>query len=417
MVAHPFVRSKALFVPLFLWYNEVILSTGGVFLTTLYVTDLDGTLLNAQGRVSSSTAALLRPLVDRGLALTIATARTPATALDLVRPLGLHLPAVMMSGALVYDLGTGRPLATRSLSAESRSALLTLLDRAGRDALVYCVLDGRLVVFHRAPTCDYARSFIAQRSGSPHKQFVQVEHYGQIPLAARCLLTLFCLPCPDRPLLEALQRLQQGAVRTGQAEQGQKTAGRQRDLPIVFHLHELLMRRAAALGDEAAGVIAGGGAVKHHQPAVQHAVYQRVPPGAVQQGQQRAAAFGGQAAGGQRPPGAQIVHQRAGHHHRGQVQSQRAHQVQSGGRGAGGGDGQRQPPVHQRTEKRRRGGTDPALGIQQRAVQIRDVQCGQKNASRGKNDLIVPQKKGDEKRLAPHKRMCYHERRKRGKGT
>ena len=207
MVAHPFVRSKALFVPLFLWYNEVILSTGGVFLTTLYVTDLDGTLLNAQGRVSSSTAALLRPLVDRGLALTIATARTPATALDLVRPLGLHLPAVMMSGALVYDLGTGRPLATRSLSAESRSALLALLDRAGRDALVYCVLDGRLVVFHRAPTCDYARSFIAQRSSSPHKQFVQVEHYGQIPLAARCLLTLFCLPCPDRPLLEALQRL------------------------------------------------------------------------------------------------------------------------------------------------------------------------------------------------------------------
>ena len=47
----------------------------------------------------------------------------------------------------------------------------------------------------------------AQRSGSPHKQFVQVEHYGQIPLAARCLLTLFCLPCPDRPLVEALQRL------------------------------------------------------------------------------------------------------------------------------------------------------------------------------------------------------------------
>ena len=96
-------------------------------------------------------------------------------------------------------------------------------------------------------------------------------------------------------------------------------------------------------------------------------------------------------------------------HHRGQVQAQRAHQVQSGGRGAGGGDGQRQPPVNQRTEMRRRGGTDSALGIQQRAVQIRDVQCGQKNASRGKNDLIVPQKNRDEKRLAPHKRMCYHE--------
>ena len=95
MVAHPFVRSNALFVPIFLWYNEVILSTGGVFLTTLYVTDLDGTLLNVQGRVSSSTAALLRPLVDRGLALTIATARTlPGTAPLLVVPVGIGVPFI-----------------------------------------------------------------------------------------------------------------------------------------------------------------------------------------------------------------------------------------------------------------------------------------------------------------------------------
>ena len=76
----------------------------------------------------------------------------PATALDLVRPLGLHLPAVMMSGALVYDLGTGRPLATRSLSAESRSALLALLDRAGRDALVYRVLTAGWWCFTAPPS-------------------------------------------------------------------------------------------------------------------------------------------------------------------------------------------------------------------------------------------------------------------------
>ena len=48
-------------------------------ISTLYVSDLDGTLLNPDSRVSERSAAILNRLVERGVMFTPATARTPAT--------------------------------------------------------------------------------------------------------------------------------------------------------------------------------------------------------------------------------------------------------------------------------------------------------------------------------------------------
>lgn len=172
---------------------------------TWYVTDLDGTLLDPDGRLRQTTVDLLRPLIGRGLKLTVATARTPATALKLLAPLRLTGPAVLMSGALLYDLGQKKPLAVSSFSPAARAALIDFLDEAGRDAFLYCAGDS-LTAWHRPLTGSYAQSFRAGRSGTPYKRFVSVEHYHQIP-PDPALLALFCLPGPDRPLLTGLQAI------------------------------------------------------------------------------------------------------------------------------------------------------------------------------------------------------------------
>ena len=43
-------------------------------MSTLFVTDLDGTLLGADARISQESAALLHPMLDEGLQLAVATA-------------------------------------------------------------------------------------------------------------------------------------------------------------------------------------------------------------------------------------------------------------------------------------------------------------------------------------------------------
>ena len=56
---------------------------------TLYITDLDGTLLNADSKVSEESVRLINEAVEAGAMFAAATARTPATVdplLEGIRP-------------------------------------------------------------------------------------------------------------------------------------------------------------------------------------------------------------------------------------------------------------------------------------------------------------------------------------------
>ena len=50
---------------------------------TLFVSDLDGTLLNEKADISDKAADILNDLIENGLNFTFATARTAASALKI----------------------------------------------------------------------------------------------------------------------------------------------------------------------------------------------------------------------------------------------------------------------------------------------------------------------------------------------
>lgn len=81
---------------------------------TLYVTDLDGTLLGGDSRISNASAEMLTRLADAGVMFTAATARTPATVQPLMRNVGQSvyidsdgvsqpLPVIVMTGAGMWN--------------------------------------------------------------------------------------------------------------------------------------------------------------------------------------------------------------------------------------------------------------------------------------------------------------------------
>lgn len=70
----------------------------------LFVSDLDGTLLNSKAELSDVTTDIINKGIQQGLEFTISTARTPATALKIIEGLNLKLPIMMMNGVLIYDM-------------------------------------------------------------------------------------------------------------------------------------------------------------------------------------------------------------------------------------------------------------------------------------------------------------------------
>lgn len=69
----------------------------------LYISDLDGTLLNSQQIVSENSARIINNLIARGLNFTIATARSYEASRNILKPLHLKLPVILNNGAFIYD--------------------------------------------------------------------------------------------------------------------------------------------------------------------------------------------------------------------------------------------------------------------------------------------------------------------------
>ena len=69
--------------------------------STLYVTDLDGTLMQSNGTLSAYTVSVINRLVEQGLAFTYATARSVESARTITGGLRLSLPVITRNGAVL----------------------------------------------------------------------------------------------------------------------------------------------------------------------------------------------------------------------------------------------------------------------------------------------------------------------------
>ena len=71
---------------------------------TLFVSDLDGTLLNANAEISKTTRFYLNQMIAKGLHFSVATARTATSALNMLQGLHGNDPVILLNGVLFYDL-------------------------------------------------------------------------------------------------------------------------------------------------------------------------------------------------------------------------------------------------------------------------------------------------------------------------
>jgi len=80
---------------------------GGGVPRTLYVSDLDRTLLNGEGALSQRSARLLNDVVSKGALFTYATARSFDSSRRVTRDLRLNLPVITYGGTITAHPDTG----------------------------------------------------------------------------------------------------------------------------------------------------------------------------------------------------------------------------------------------------------------------------------------------------------------------
>ena len=135
---------------------------------TLYISDLDGTLLNSDVCISEFTATTLNRLINEGLLFSYATARSYTTAGQLTAGITAHFPVILYNGAVVVDNVTGKPILTNFFTDQQAWQLADKLVENGVWPLVYSY-DNEVE----------SMTFVKEKSTEPLKEFIY-QYEGKI---------------------------------------------------------------------------------------------------------------------------------------------------------------------------------------------------------------------------------------------
>ena len=98
---------------------------------TLYVSDLDGTLLNREGKLSERSRLGLTHLLGQGLLFTVASARHVSSINSLLGDLPLQLPVISGNGAYISDMRSGRHELVRTIDTALSHSIFALVRAYG----------------------------------------------------------------------------------------------------------------------------------------------------------------------------------------------------------------------------------------------------------------------------------------------
>lgn len=132
---------------------------------TLYITDLDGTLLRSDTSLSEYTVKTLNALTERGVLFSYATARSFASASPLVKDLRLSVPAIIFNGVFIVDPRTGKRLVENTYSEECRRMARELFISEKIAPLVYSHINGEEKVSYLENRLDDVKNYVDSRSG------------------------------------------------------------------------------------------------------------------------------------------------------------------------------------------------------------------------------------------------------------
>jgi Cof subfamily protein (haloacid dehalogenase superfamily) len=130
---------------------------------SLYVSDLDGTLLGRQASLSDVTRAGLTRLLDEGLCFTVASARHVTSISRILAGLKLSLPVISSNGAYISEMVSGQHELVHAMDPALGQAIFALM--RGKGFMPFFSTHGRLgdQLFYQAAENEGQQRFVDER--------------------------------------------------------------------------------------------------------------------------------------------------------------------------------------------------------------------------------------------------------------
>lgn len=142
----------------------------------LYVTDLDGTLLNQSDSINPESIEIINDLVSKGMLFTYATARSLVSASVVTEGLSTDIPVIAYNGAFIFQAATGEILSQERFSGEEINEVKYVLRKYNISPLVYSFVDGvERVSWITERENEGIRRYLSKRKGDRRLRPVESE--------------------------------------------------------------------------------------------------------------------------------------------------------------------------------------------------------------------------------------------------
>lgn len=141
----------------------------------VFITDLDGTLLNSQGFLSMESEAMLNQVVaETTHKIAFATARGLASAQKVVQRVPWNFPVLLNNGAVIYDWNTQKILKIQSIDTQYVQKIVNISADRGVLPFIFTLNEHfeEGIFYQKNPSVGMKR-FLAQRPNDP--RFLEVD--------------------------------------------------------------------------------------------------------------------------------------------------------------------------------------------------------------------------------------------------
>lgn len=147
---------------------------------TLFITDLDGTLLNSQAELSDYTVNTINSLIEKGMYFTYATARTIYSAAPITVSLNVSVPCILNNGASIYDVKSGKYVKNNCIPVDTAHQIVSVFRKNNVRCFVFKFIDERLTTCYDYVTDDYMVNYIEERKNGCNQPFLHCDDISVI---------------------------------------------------------------------------------------------------------------------------------------------------------------------------------------------------------------------------------------------
>lgn len=144
---------------------------------TLYISDLDGTLLNSSQKIKNRAVDMLNDMIENGALFTYCTARRIHSSGPIMKDVNINLPVSLMNGVFIYDTKKREYIKKNFPDKKACEILKETIIRLEEKPMIHAIIDGEIRNSYIKGSVTL-KTYISDRTGD--KSLRPVESYEEL---------------------------------------------------------------------------------------------------------------------------------------------------------------------------------------------------------------------------------------------